>query len=1319
MEDVKKRNRLTLVCSYCKKRKVKCDKGRPCSACVKHNVGHLCNYTENPWIDLVGAKHDGETVGNVPRFIVKNNVTETQPANYGQYENQQQVERPLNPNNPPQYHGQTPPVHHGTYPIQSTQAPASYPLQQPSQNIQAAVGYQTVSGVTSQYPQVNLNASVRSSENSYVPQYASAAPATEPMAQVQPIVVQEGAVQSELEALKDKIRQIEASITVANLAQTSTNGAPGQSLSISKPATDLTTPSSPKAQFSQVNSIQQNYNNQIKPLHQAVAPHSQAQFFQQQLGDTKRTISTPSSAFDHASPIPGNHVERGTRSNSIQLPPLIWSNPHSRASVFEKDKIINSDGTGSRKITESLVGMNPVESEVDYINLYEGYTPIHIRDSTRRTNYGPFSWLSIMRKDLGLLMLWQSIANPKSTTKDLKDKSLMVQSGVYPYNIDDKKGERNNNSKEEELNPVSAGNNEFSSEKPKRVGCVTIIEVENDTQNGQPNKKRFKCTDPEDRFREMALDRDGYNDIRPYQELKRESSATQNEEGNSDSLVTGTENYELKDNKNAHISDDKERRNNLTPDENIQKMNKNTISLGLTLFDRKIDQELRLIEKIQVMLPERRIIWILIHKYFAVVYPYLPIIDEYNFVHEISRILGKEKEGRTEKETCEFDLKVEKRLDFANLGILLIMLRFTYLSIFTNRSTLNEQNLNSTDTSTKATELKLLLSNPISMDIVNLAQLCLDQFLLLQQSNLEVLKCSLFMRFYHKFAPEEGDGLDGGDSQIATGMLVRMAYLLGINREPDNYPEILQNPKENNITRKLWGLLVINDLMISVSYGSPLNTDLKHTDIKAPYYVPGNENISNTDIEKFVISTFDNVADFYIRVRELLEICLSIKAKINLRHLTSKISEFEVYSIQTFGDINSYLVPFDEKVYSYPFLKCLRCKCAIIMRNLVISILIHIFLYYEKRKNTELSFFYLKKLFQISLCDLLPTYSRLILNLHSDFGDASMLFLNPTIEEIMHKTNQLNFMVIIRLNATIYRMKKDPFHQKRCLEDMNYGLKFSKLCKLSAKLEKCTVMCVSILNKLKSRYYYAWRVVKSNTYFLNKVYEESAMQIFENVEDVRFPDVSVDKIDELIELADIPLLTRSKKDEKGEPDQQKNEENHNKYEAQNTGNIDKDGMPSKLTHTALPLEGYKPSKHLLSTNEGTELGTSASEQEEVFDNDTIDKLWYNLASKKVIQNEVTDNHNNGHYPNIQGKNNNYNGQNIQRAYNEANNFNNGDSLNTPNLRGENNRFDANNNSQFGPLINSPFPEDDPILYLREFDILPFDMDDFSRIYRLD
>lgn len=50
-KDKRHRKRVPVSCLNCKKRKVRCDKQRPCSGCVKNNVGHLCVYVEPVWAD--------------------------------------------------------------------------------------------------------------------------------------------------------------------------------------------------------------------------------------------------------------------------------------------------------------------------------------------------------------------------------------------------------------------------------------------------------------------------------------------------------------------------------------------------------------------------------------------------------------------------------------------------------------------------------------------------------------------------------------------------------------------------------------------------------------------------------------------------------------------------------------------------------------------------------------------------------------------------------------------------------------------------------------------------------------------------------------------------------------------------------------------------------------------------------------------------------------------------------------------------------------------------------------------------------------------
>lgn len=52
-EEKRRRVRVPVSCLNCKKRKVRCDKKKPCSGCVSNNVGHLCVYMEPRWADTL------------------------------------------------------------------------------------------------------------------------------------------------------------------------------------------------------------------------------------------------------------------------------------------------------------------------------------------------------------------------------------------------------------------------------------------------------------------------------------------------------------------------------------------------------------------------------------------------------------------------------------------------------------------------------------------------------------------------------------------------------------------------------------------------------------------------------------------------------------------------------------------------------------------------------------------------------------------------------------------------------------------------------------------------------------------------------------------------------------------------------------------------------------------------------------------------------------------------------------------------------------------------------------------------------------------
>lgn len=892
-EASKKRNRISLSCNYCKRRKVKCDRGDPCTSCIKYNVAGLCEYSRTP-----GGTNP--PIGELLPFSVQNSYD---------------------------------------------------------------------SNNTNVRTMLDSNGGLEKKEDDQ----------------------NGGSVQSELERLKDKIRQIEASITVSNL---------------SKPITKL----SPSPVANSYPSTSMTYNsydmNQKKSL--------------------------------------GKH-------NTFQLPPLTWrsSSSSTNGSASSEANILGEQGlllTEYHKASANykFTGINPYGSPDEIINFYEGCSPIIITSSSRRMNFGPFAWISILSKDIGLGILWRY-------ARRIKEQNIAQKGLIW----------RQENSNQ--------GN-----------------EIQNKPESGSPvdANKLNQDFDQDKEFTEKALDREGYNDIRPYNNI-----LNKNKEGK----YTGVTETQRKIN-----------------------MNKNAISLGLTVFEGQIDQELKLFDKIKAVLPKQKVMWILINKFFLSLYPFMPFIDERYFKLEMSRILGPE--GYNDSKIKE--LNIEKRLDLANVGILLIIIRFTYLSLFSNRNKVNESNLRSEDPSTKAQELKYLLSNPISIDVINMAQLCLDQFDLLRKSNLSILQCAFLMRLYHIFAPEEGDGADGGDSQIYTGMLVHMASSMGLNREPDNFPETFNDDKVNNIGRKIWLFLILCDFNQACIYGNPLCVDEKYMDAKPPYYKPGNENIIDQELEKNVLSTFAYFDKFYNKLKPLLELTLSIKSATKMGELTTILNDFENFIDQHYGKLAQFFIPFSEDKFSYPFIKIMKCKNYINLSNFNMVVLFHIFSYYEKKKNSELSFFYLKKVYSLMLREFTEGLFHLIANNHINFGEGADLFLNPSLEQVIHKSTQINYAILVRLKVQISKMNTNQDHNIRIDNDFNYRMEYENLTVLEKQIQKLIEIFIAAISRLSNRYYYAWKVKKTFRFFIGSC---GIDEILQREDAVELPELNISEVKELSQMFETSL----------------------------------------------------------------------------------------------------------------------------------------------------------------------------------------------------
>ncbi|ABN68445.2 Fungal transcriptional regulatory protein, partial [Scheffersomyces stipitis CBS 6054] len=511
------------------------------------------------------------------------------------------------------------------------------------------------------------------------------------------------------------------------------------------------------------------------------------------------------------------------------------------------------------------------------------------------------------------------------------------------------------------------------------------------------------------------------------------------------------------------------------------------------------NNDIELSSKILTVLPSKRIVWIHINRFFKFIYPYIPFLDETSFKKSIEAIIGPESFTEEKIE----GLKIEDNIDYAKLGIMLIILRMSYLSLITNNQEVNEfflgydgQKRNTfykekqklTDSELRS--LKMLLLNSIGIDVIVLARNCLNKFQLFQKMNLSILQLALFMRIYVFIAPEDSEGPDRNQFQIYNGTLLSMAYSIGLNREPDSFKSVLNDPKENNIRRKIWFHLNYIDLLHGFSSGNPLTTNPIASDVKFPFHEDGNENISFEALDSYTHVAWKFLQPLSTKMRNILNIVGNVSEGVKIIELVEALNDFEIFVATNLGThISEFIDAFKEDFFNDNFRRVLQVHYYIQVKFFMVSIYHHLFIHYETEKNQELSFFYLKKMLMVLTEEFLPSYYTILEHEHYYFSYSANLFLNPVIESAMHKSNGILFSLIIRMSYTIRAMEgaNPSAHVEKMATDESYKSYFDDMSQLQYYLTKCAKLGTLGISKLGNRYLYAWRISKSNLFILRAI----------------------------------------------------------------------------------------------------------------------------------------------------------------------------------------------------------------------------------------
>lgn len=504
-----------------------------------------------------------------------------------------------------------------------------------------------------------------------------------------------------------------------------------------------------------------------------------------------------------------------------------------------------------------------------------------------------------------------------------------------------------------------------------------------------------------------------------------------------------------------------------------KKINEKAKALGLTVFEGDLDSVNEVLDKVHMIMPTSKVVWMLVDRFFARVYPFFPFVDQFDFEESLERILGSK--SRVHEKVPK--LHVEKRMDLVFLALLLMVLRFGYLTLFTNSDAINEANLRSTDPSPRAQEIKFLMMNPIDMDVVDVAQICLLQFGYLRVSNLPLLQLSLFIKLYFSFAPENGDSPEDTNSQSYTAMLINMAMSLGLHREPDKFTTKVRDDRTSNLGRKIWYYLLIIDLHNGMSNGSTPCVCRDSFDTSPPYYKPGNENVRDIEVEKEAVDSLRRIDRCYDILNSVVRKISSLGTPQNLRELCLQLSDLELEYIKdqrpfTLQPNSLSLVPIEVS-------QAITTKIYFQANFFLVSIEFHLFNYYERNNQIDLAYFYLKKLVGVAIFNMMPFYEEYVDKSHIWFQNSTDLTVTPSFQALVHKCMIVIQSIMGRARFSQLQCETLPTHMDDMSSNPEYKKRYELLVETFRLGDECLLCFVNALRKLRSRFYYSWRCLKA------------------------------------------------------------------------------------------------------------------------------------------------------------------------------------------------------------------------------------------------
>lgn len=496
----------------------------------------------------------------------------------------------------------------------------------------------------------------------------------------------------------------------------------------------------------------------------------------------------------------------------------------------------------------------------------------------------------------------------------------------------------------------------------------------------------------------------------------------------------------------------------------------------------------------QGLLPNKESFDFLIKRFFTHVYPFVPLVDENDVKAHISKVLKFELDNT-------LIVQPTGPIDMAALAIIFILIRLASLSLSLS-STKKSNDDNTKSTQGDGNNFK------VSVKLVHIAQIFLDQFPILSAQNITVFQGKLLLKSYHELSPENGDNYEWGSLHLFNNFLIQTAYFMGLNRKNTETDKSLPSAADN-LAKKLWFYLLKSNLLNSCCQANSMAIDITSFDAPLPSY-DINSNVRDPTVEKAACMPYDLFYELDKILNGFVHMSSNVRLSPLVKDFVHELDKLEEFVISKYPPVNDYMKPMDQNHFFHSSVKAMEFKDHLHLISLSLSCYCQLYIFYET-KNIDLSYFYLRKIMLTVTEELLPNLQDCISNIASYFGESSMILLNPFIQILVHKCNKILFLLLARVNLSIYGYKKE--HGLSKLDSAPTGMRL--MCMFSCALINCFLSGLSIFKRLSAQYYYAWKIFKTQSFFLNIIVSEDYYErYYKEIEhgQIRFSDAQLQEL---------------------------------------------------------------------------------------------------------------------------------------------------------------------------------------------------------------